>query len=379
VLGRGSDVRKGAVTPPPTEPNAEGAPILEVRNLRTYFYTRQGIGRAVDGVSFTVRKGETLGLVGESGCGKSMTCLSIVRLNPKGASRIVGGQVLFDGIDLLKTSERNVRFYRGRHIAMILQDSMTALNPVFTIGEQLYEPLRRRPERPRGAVLKSRAVELLRLLQIPAPETRLANYPHQFSGGMRQRVVGAIALSSQPEVIIADEPTTALDVTVQAAYLNLLRSLQSHSNLAIIFVTHDFGIVARMCDRVAVMYAGRIVESASTSVFFSNPGHPYSEALLRSVPDVNARADRLYSISGQPPSIFSPPSGCRFHPRCPLRSRLGNPVRCELEEPALRELAPGHLTACHFAEENLGAHGAQRPDQPSIVQTQGQRPSGEAP
>ena len=327
--------------------------LLDIRDLQTYFFTKRGVGRAADRVSFTLGQRETLGLVGESGCGKSVTCLSIMRLNPKPASRIVGGQVLFRGTDLLKIPEREMRAYRGRHIAMILQDPMTALNPVFTTGEQIYEPLRLLPKPPKRQALKEKAIRLLRLLQIPAPESRLTSYPHELSGGMRQRVVGAIALSRNPDVIIADEPTTALDVTIQAAYLKLLKDLQRRSNLSIIFVTHDFGVVARMCDRVAVMYAGRIVETAATETLFSSPAHPYSGALLRSVPDVGTPVERLYSISGQPPSIFNPPAGCRFHPRCPLRKQLGEPGRCEHDEPSLRELAPGHKVACHFAEENL--------------------------
>jgi len=332
--------------------------ILDVRDLRTYFFTKRGVGKAVDGVSFSIRRGETLGLVGESGSGKSVTCLSIIRLNPAPASRIVGGQVLFDGVDLLRVSDREMRSVRGRHIGMVLQDPMAALNPVFTIGEQILEALRLLPGRPKLWFLRKRASELLGLLRIPAPEIALASYPHQFSGGMRQRVVGAIALSREPEILIADEPTTALDVTIQAAYLALLKDLQHRLNVSVIFVTHDFGIVAEMCDRVGVMYAGRIVESAATWTLFGSPAHPYTQALLDSVPDVAKPARRLYSIEGQPPSIFDPPSGCRFHPRCPLRDRLGKPVRCEEEEPALRELVPGHDVACHFAEEQLRLRGA---------------------
>ena len=345
-------------TPAVTGLNASSAPaLLEVRDLKTYFFTKRGVGRAVDGVSFSVAPGETLGIVGESGGGKSMTCLSLIGLNPKPASRIVGGQVAFRGTDLVQLSEREMRLYRGRHIAMIPQDPMTALNPVFTVGEQIYEQLRQLAHAPRGRNLKEQAVEYLHLMRIPEPEARLSSYPHQFSGGMRQRVVGAIALSREPEIIIADEPTTALDVTIQAAYLELLKDIQHRSNLAIIFVTHDLGIVTHMCDRAAVMYAGKIVESTDTSALFSSPAHPYTKALLQSVPDVSVGVKRLYSIEGQPPSIFNPPSGCRFHPRCPLRQRLGKPVRCEAEEPELREILPGHVVACHFAEENLAVGG----------------------
>jgi oligopeptide/dipeptide ABC transporter ATP-binding protein len=317
-----------------------GDVILEVRDLRTHFFTRRGVGQAVNGVSFVLRAGETLGLVGESGCGKSLACLSVIRLNPRGASRIVGGQVLFRGEDLLRKSARDMRRYRGRHIAMVLQDPMTALNPVFTIGNQLREPLALH-QKLRGRRLTERAVEVMRLVRIPAPETRLRSYPHQFSGGMRQRTVGAIALSCGPEVLIADEPTTALDVTIQAAYLDLLRDIQRRTRLAILFVTHDFGVVAQMCDRVAVMYAGRIVETADTGTLFTAPAHPYTEALLRSVPDVQEEVARLYAIEGQPPSIYDPPPGCPFAPRCPVAE-----ARCRETFPPERELSPGHVVSC---------------------------------
>ena len=316
------------------------APILEVNDLRTHFVTRRGIGRAVDGVSFTLAAGETLGLVGESGSGKSVACLSVIRLNPRPASRIVGGQVLFRGEDLLRKSEREMRRYRGRHIAMVLQDPMTALNPVFTIGNQLFEPLTLH-QRLRGSRLRARAIEVMRLVRIPAPESRLRSYPHEFSGGMRQRTVGAIALSCQPEVLIADEPTTALDATIQAAYLDLLREIQRQTGLAILFVTHDLGIVAQMCDRVAVMYAGKIVETADTRRLFAAPAHPYTEALLRSVPDVQEDVGRLYSIEGQPPSIYDLGAGCPFAPRCPVVE-----ARCREAFPPERALEPAHAVSC---------------------------------
>jgi oligopeptide/dipeptide ABC transporter ATP-binding protein len=317
-----------------------GEVVLDVRDLRTSFVTRRGVGKAVDGVSFTLRRGETLGLVGESGCGKSMTCLSILRLNPRPASRIVGGQVLFRGEDLLAKSESEMRRYRGRHLAMILQDPMTALNPVFTVGNQLAEPLRLH-QRLSGRALWQRAAEAMRLVRIPAPEARLRAYPHQMSGGMRQRAVGAIALSCGPDVLIADEPTTALDVTIQAAYLALLKEIQARVGLSILFVTHDFGVVARMCDRVAVMYAGKIVEMADARSLFERPAHPYTEALLRSVPDVQARVERLDSIEGQPPSLFDPAPGCPFAPRCPHVE-----PRCRDAYPPERTVAPGQTVAC---------------------------------
>jgi oligopeptide/dipeptide ABC transporter ATP-binding protein len=346
------------VTEQVAEPPFDDRPVLDVRDLQTYFFMSRGVGKAVDRVSFSIRPRETLGLVGESGCGKSMTCLSIMRLNPKPASRVIGGQVFFRGTDLLSLPEREMRSYRGRHIGLILQDPATALNPVFTIGEQVYESLRQLSDHPRGQTLRDRATELLRLLRIDAPETRLMSYPHELSGGMRQRVVGAIALAGKPEVIIADEPTTSLDVTIQAAYLELLKDLQRRLGISILFVTHDFGVVAKMCDRVAVMYAGKIVESAYAQPLLTGPAHPYTRALLDSLPTVSALVDRLHPIEGHPPSIYSLPSGCRFHPRCPLRNRLGRPLRCEEDEPVLRELLPGHFVACHFAEEIAAEAGA---------------------
>lgn len=313
---------------------------LQVRDLQTYFFTQRGVGKAVDGVSFELRRGETLGLVGESGCGKSLTCLSILGLNPKPASRVVGGQILLHGEDLLQKSEKELRQYRGRHLAIILQDPMTALNPVFTIGNQLYEPLRIH-HKLRGLRLRQRAIELLQLLRISAAETRLSSFPHHFSGGMRQRAVGAIALSCSPEVLIADEPTTSLDVTIQAAFLELLKDIQRRSNLAILFVTHDFGVVAQMCDRVAVMYAGKIVETADTWSLFDAPAHPYTEALLRSVPEVNVQIEQLYAIEGQPPSIYDLPAGCPFALRCPYVQD-----HCWREYPPESTVADGHTVRC---------------------------------
>lgn len=315
-------------------------PVLRVQDLKTYFFTKRGVGKAVDGVSFDLRRGETLGLVGESGCGKSMTALSIMGLHPKPAARIVGGQILFQGEDLSKLSPEGLRRYRGKRIALILQDPITALDPVFTIKNQLGEPLRLH-QRLRGRKLRERAVDLLKLLRIPAPEQRLSSYPHQFSGGMRQRVVGAIALSCNPEVFIADEPTTSLDVTVQAAYLALLKEIQRDTGLAILFITHDFGVVAKMCDQVAVMYAGRVVETAPTWDLFDQPAHPYTEALLNSVPDVRLGATRLASIEGHPPSIYDLPKGCPFARRC----RYIMP-RCQEEFPPEVEVTKDHKVSC---------------------------------
>lgn len=316
------------------------APILSVRDLRVHLYTRRGEGKAVDGVNFDLHRGETLGLVGESGCGKSLTALSLIGLHPQPPAKVVTGSVLFDGVDLVQLPSEQLRAYRGRRIAMILQDPMTSLNPVLTIRDQLGEPLRLHRQL-RGRALTARMIEVLTLLRIPSPERRLDDYPHQFSGGMRQRVVGAIALSCNPEILIADEPTTSLDVTVQSAYLALLKNIQSEVGLSIVFITHDFGIVAKMCDRVAVMYAGRIVETAPTEALFEHPGHPYTEALLGSVPDVRTTPTRLRSIEGVPPPIYDRPSGCSFAPRCPYVMS-----RCREEKPPEVQARPGQTASC---------------------------------
>jgi len=287
--------------------------LLEVRNLKTYFFGQRGIVKAVDDVSFNLTSGKTLGLVGESGCGKSMSCLSILRLVPE-PGRTVGGEVLFQGEDLLKKSEREMRDIRGSKISIILQD-LSSLNPSFSIGHQVAEAIRIH-QGLKGQSLWRRAVEALNLVRIPSPQERLGDYPHKLSGGMRQRVVGAIAFSCEPNLLIADEPTTALDVTTQAVYLGLLKDIQKERNLAMIFVTHDFGIVAMMCDEVAVMYAGRIVEKASVREIFDHPVHPYTRALMNSVPQLEAGVKRLHSIPGQPPDLYASPPGCAFRPRC---------------------------------------------------------------
>jgi len=317
------------------------APLLEVDGLRVRLDAPQGSGMAIDGAGFRLARGETLGLVGESGSGKSLTALSILRILPRPAATLAGGRIMFDGVDLLALSESEMRDYRGRRISMVLQDPLSALNPVLTIGDQIMEPLRRHRGM-RGHALTERATELLAMLNVPAPRDRLRSYPHEFSGGMRQRVVGAIALACDPELLIADEPTTSLDVTVQAQYLRLLRQLQRERGLAILFITHDFGIVARMCDRVAVMYAGRVVETADTRTLFSDPLHPYTTALLRSVPEMNVdRSGRLASIDGQPPSVFERPPGCPFADRCPDVME-----RCREVEPDPRTVARDRLVRC---------------------------------
>lgn len=317
-----------------------GPPLLQVNDLHTYFFNREGTGKAVDGVSFSVDRGETLGIVGESGSGKSITALSILRLLPRPAGQTVGGHILFDGEDLLQLSDDEMRKYRGRRISMVLQDPVTALNPFFTIGWQIEEPLRLH-RRLSGRSLKGEVVRLLELLRIPAAADRTQDYPHQFSGGMRQRVVGATALSCEPELLIADEPTTSLDVTTQLAYLKVLKDIQIERGLSIIFITHDLGIVARICDRVAVMYAGRVVEEGSVYDIFESPAHPYTEALLDSVPNLSRSTGRLQSIEGQPPSIYAIPDGCPFAERCKYVMD-----QCRKEFPPVSTVGERHITNC---------------------------------
>jgi len=316
------------------------AAVIDVRNLKTHIVTRWGTIKAVDDVSFTVAPGETLGLVGESGSGKSMTCLSVLRLVPRPAARIVGGAVILDGEDLLEKSEREMQRIRGRRVAMILQDPMSSLNPVFSVGMQVREPLAGYHGLS-GRALRSRAVDLLASVGISSPASRLAAFPHQLSGGMRQRVVGAMAIAAPPRLLIADEPTTSLDLTIQAQYLRLLEELQERYRLAMIFVTHNLGIVAKMCDRVAVMYAGRIVEAGPVEEIFRAPLHPYTRALLESVPRLGESAEWLTAIEGQPPDLAALPRGCAFAPRCP---RVMD--RCRAEEPPELAIAPGHSTRC---------------------------------
>src|SRR5437867_8113636 len=314
--------------------------LLEVNDLRTHFFTFGGarVVKAVDGVSFTLREGETLGLVGESGSGKTTTCLSIVGLLPR-AARVVGGRVRFEGEDLTRKSQRELRRIRGRRIAVILQDPMASLNPLFTIFRQVAEPAFFH-QHLRGRTLRERVQGLLRAVRIPSPEWRMREYPHQMSGGMRQRIVGAIALAGGPRLVIADEPTTNLDVTIQAQYLDLLKDIQRETGVALIFVTHNLGIVAKMCDRVAVMYAGKIVEQAPVRQLFDAPRHPYTRALLGAVPKLGSK-EPLYAIAGQPPNLASLPTGCAFHPRCPEAL-----PRCPAEEPDDIRLADGRVARC---------------------------------
>jgi len=316
-------------------------PLLQVKDLATHFVSARGtrVVRAVNEVSFSLDAGQTLGIVGESGSGKTTLALSLVRLLPP-AARIESGEILFEGEDLLKKSDTAMRRIRGRRIAMILQDPMASLNPLFTIGDQVAEPIRVHEGVERASAW-TKARDLLKAVRISAPETRVKEYPHQMSGGMRQRIVGAIAISCEPALLIADEPTTSLDVTIQAQYLNLLRELQRTHHLAMIFITHNLGIVAKMCDRVAVMYAGRIVESGPVRRIFNAPAHPYTEALLSSIPRLSDPTQRLTAIDGQPPDLASPPSGCAFHPRCPKVVE-----RCREDDPPGFSVADGHTARC---------------------------------
>ena len=328
-----------------SSPSDNGRVLLEVKDLHAHLRTRWGVVKAVDGVSFAIRTGETLGLVGESGSGKTMTALSVLRLLPAPAGRIVKGQVLLEGDDLVSKSEREMRRVRGRRISMILQDPQTSLNPVFTIGNQIVEALRAHRAEAGAGGLWARAEEALRRVKVAAPAERLRAFPHQLSGGMKQRVVGAIAIAPQPKLLIADEPTTALDVTIQLQYLMLLKEVQARMGLGMLFITHDFGIVARMCDRVAVMYAGRIVESGPVRALFRTPRHPYTEALMASVPRMEGRVERLPSIEGQPPTLHRLPPGCRFAPRCRYVED-----RCRTEYPPTFAVGAHHETACWRAE-----------------------------
>ena len=314
--------------------------LLEVRNLQTYVYTRRGVVKAVDGATFSVRRGETLGIVGESGSGKSMTCLSILRLVPEPGGRIVGGSIVFDGEELLAKSPEEMRRLRGSRIAMILQDPMASLNPALTVGAQVAESLTLHRGL-RGRALDARVLELLRQVRISDPERRVHAYPHQMSGGIRQRVAGAIAISCQPSLLIADEPTTSLDVTIQAQYLRLLKEIQRETNLALVFVTHDLGIVAKLCDRVAVMYAGRIVETGTTREIFNRPRHPYTIGLLNCLPTLQRGRAPLTAIEGQPPDLAAVPAGCAFAPRCSLAE-----PRCGQARPPLEDVGVEHLVAC---------------------------------
>ncbi|MFL5139127.1 MAG: ABC transporter ATP-binding protein [Microvirga sp.] len=314
-------------------------PLLAVRDLATSFFTEDGTTRAVDGVSFDVGAGETLGIVGESGCGKSVTALSIMRLLPPRLGRTVRGSVAFEGRDLLGLDESEMRAIRGNRIAMIFQEPMTSLNPSYTVGDQIVEAIVRHRKVSRKEA-EARGVEMLRRVRIPTPEARFHDYPHRLSGGMRQRVMIAMALACDPDLLIADEPTTALDVTIQAQILELMRKLREESGAAIILITHDLGVVAEVCDEVVVMYAGQVVERASVDDLFRFPEHPYTVGLLGALPRLERRRPRLAAIEGTVPNMTAPPQGCRFQARCPFRI-----PKCA-EMPPLEAVAGGHLSRC---------------------------------
>jgi oligopeptide transport system ATP-binding protein len=315
-------------------------PLLEINDLRTWFHLRDGIHRAVDGISFALEKGEIVGLVGESGSGKSVTGLSLMSLVSQPPGRIEGGSAVFSGVDLLRCPAAEARAIRGRRIAMIFQDPMTSLNPYLRVSEQVIEPLIIHERISRAGALR-RAVRMLEAVGLDDPARRLHQYPHEFSGGMRQRVMIAMALITGPELLIADEPTTALDVTVQAQILDLIHRLQRETGMAVIFITHDLGVVSGLCDRVLVMYAGRIVERGDVRDIFRQPRHPYTRALLRSSPALQPKGVELATIPGLPPDLARLPAGCAFAPRCEAATEL-----CRGRDPALQEVAPGHATAC---------------------------------
>ena len=343
------------------------SPILSIRNLRTYFYTYAGIVRALEGIDLDIYPGETVGLVGETGCGKSVTALSVMQLVPNPPGKIVGGEILFHGEDLLKKSEQEMQEIRGKKITMVFQDPMTYMNPVMTVGDQiaevimLHQDLSREGNRPRAAypsrvagrpgpsrrsvrkVAMERAIDTLKLVRMPYPEKIAKQYPHELSGGMRQRAMIAMALSCSPDLLIADEPTTALDVTIQAQILTLLNELKREIGTSVLLITHDLGIVAEVCDRVGVMYAGKIVELAQTRRLFRNPSHPYTQGLLRAIPKLHHEMEQLDIIPGSVPNLIFPPSGCRFHPRCQFAMNA-----CSAEPPILAEFEPNHLVSCYL-------------------------------
>jgi peptide/nickel transport system ATP-binding protein len=329
---------------------AAEAPLLDIRGLKTHFATDDGIVQAVDGVDLTVGRGETVCVVGESGCGKTVTAMSVLKLIAMPPGRIAGGQILWQGRDLVPMAADEMNRIRAREIAIVFQEPMTSLNPVYTIGDQIGEVIALHERLSRKAVLE-RTIEMLALVQIPNPKRRVNDYPHQFSGGMRQRVMIAMALSCHPKLLIADEPTTALDVTIQAQILDLLQDMKSRFGMSIMLITHAMGVVAEVAQRVVVMYAGKVVEEASVERLFANPRHPYTQGLIRSIPRLDlaaVRKTRLQTIAGTVPKLIAPPPGCRFAARCNFATE-----ECRLAQPALRELEPGHKVACIHAEETV--------------------------
>jgi peptide/nickel transport system ATP-binding protein len=345
-------------------------PLLTVSDLRSYFYTGAGVARAVDGVSFAIAAGETLGIVGESGCGKSVTALSILRLIQPPGRIEPGSRIVFEGQDLLQLDDAGIRRVRGNRIAMIFQEPMTALNPVFTVGDQIAEVARVHASASRRAAW-DRAVEMLTLVGIPAPAQRAREYPHQLSGGMRQRVLIAMALVMNPALVIADEPTTALDVTIQAQILELLGDLQQRFGTSIAMITHDLGVIAEVASRVVVMYGGEVVEEARVEALFEAPHHPYTEGLLHAMPRVGRRQERLTVIPGTVPPPTAWPSGCRFRDRCPYAWE-----RCTREHPPLYQIGPGHTSRCHLAEEP--ERRVRRPDAVTAAESAGQPPRAQS-
>jgi oligopeptide transport system ATP-binding protein len=338
--GCGDDVTTDEGTRPPTS-----GPLLVVDDLHVEFRTREGIARAVNGVSYSVDRGRTLAVLGESGSGKSVTAQAIMGILDTPPGFVTGGRVLFDGVDLLALPEDERRRYRGRRIAMIFQDALSALNPVHSVGRQIGEMFTTHEGMSKKQA-RAKAIELMDRVRIPAAAQRVDDYPHQFSGGMRQRIMIAMALALDPDVLIADEPTTALDVTVQAQVMDLLAELQQQNGMAMILITHDLGVVADVADEIAVMYAGRIVEHAAVAAAYASPAHPYTRGLIDSIPRVDQHGEELYAIKGLPPSLLDLPSGCSFRPRCSRAQEV-----CAQERPLLREVGPGRESACHFAEE----------------------------
>ena len=322
-------------------------PLLRVQGLKTHFFLERGVVKAVDGVDFEIKKGEIFGLVGETGCGKSVTSLSILRLIPSPPGKTVEGKVIFEGENLLKKSKEEMRKIRGTKLSMIFQDPHTSLDPVFTIGRQIAEPIELHQVIEQHLIsaeeVPRKVIEMLKLVGIPDPEHRVVEYPHQFSGGMKQRTMIAMMLSCNPSLLIADEPTTAVDVTIQAQILDLMRELRQKLDMSILIITHNLGVIAEMCDRVAVMYAGNIVEQADLKTLFKSPKHPYTHALLAAVPKVGTKKGELASIPGMVPSLITPPAGCKFHPRCPHAMDI-----CRKKFPQMFKIGEGHLARCHL-------------------------------
>jgi oligopeptide/dipeptide ABC transporter ATP-binding protein len=330
-------------------------PVLSIRDLVVEFNTEDGVVQAVDGVTYDLYPGETLGIVGESGSGKSVSTMSILGLIPQPPGRIVRGEAIFKGEDLLKVSKKRLRRIRGNEMAMVFQDPMTSLNPVLKVGFQIAEAVKTHNPGAKDDAARKRAMELLKMVGVPNPERRIDQYPHEFSGGMRQRAMIAMAIANEPSVLIADEPTTALDVTIQAQILEVLKKAQDETHAATILITHDLGLIAELADRVVVMYAGKVVELGDVGTIFASPRHPYTVGLMDSLPRLTAEEEWLRPIPGQPPSLISRPPGCPFHPRCFLSQGR---ARCREEEPPLRPIGEAeHQTACHFAEELEGRTG----------------------